>query len=40
MNSTNDISNTKVLVKPLSKILNEIIEENCQLNKIGFNNII
>ena len=40
MSSIDEMLSTKVLIKPLSKILNEIIEENCQLDRIGINNII
>jgi hypothetical protein len=40
MSSADNLSKTRVLVKPLSKILNEIIEENKQLDRIGINNII
>ena len=37
MKSTQDNSKTKNIIKPLSKILNEIIEENSQEGKIGIN---
>ena len=37
MKSTESNSKTKNLIKPLSKILNEIIEENSQASKIGIN---
>ena len=40
MSSADNLSKTRDLVKPLSKILNEIIEENKQLDRIGINNII
>jgi hypothetical protein len=40
MNSTDDTSKTKALIVPLSKILNEIIEENNSMSKIGILNII
>ena len=40
MNSTDEMTKTKVLIKPLSKILNEIIEENQHINKAGILNII
>lgn len=40
MNSSEDNSKTKALILPLSKILNEIIEENNNVNRIGILNII
>lgn len=40
MNATDEMARTKALIKPLSKILNEIIEENQNINKAGILNII
>jgi len=40
INSTDNIAKSKDFIKPLSKILYEIIEENRQLNKIGIKDII
>jgi hypothetical protein len=40
MNSTDEMAKTKALIKPLSKILNEIIDENHNVNKAGILKII